>query len=206
MTGTGVRRAQRAETEAALKGAAVRVFERVGYLNAKITDITAEAGRAAGSFYTHFANKEALLEALLADLLAGGDDLAADPEHSSDFSVRAAVRYHVASYWRFFREHYAVMVALQQAATVDERFAQRMREMLVPDLRHLAEHLERARDAGVRLPGEPLLVAAVVRGAFTQLAQFLLIEGGPGLDREVSDEEAIETVTSFVFAGIGAIR
>ena len=200
----GLRQAQRAETEAALKHAAVRVFDRVGYLNAKITDITAEADRAAGSFYTHFANKEALLEALLADLLAGGDDMAADPEHSSDFSVRGAVRYHVAMYWSFYREHRAVMVALQQAATVDERFAERMREMLVPDLRHMAEHLEEARDAGVSLPGDPLLLAAVLRGTFTQLAQFLLVEGGPGLDRKVSDEEAIETVTSFIFAGIGA--
>ena len=69
----GVRKQQAAQTEAELKAAAVRTFARLGYLNTKIVDITAEAGRAAGSFYTHFANKEALLEALLADLLAEGD-------------------------------------------------------------------------------------------------------------------------------------
>ena len=51
---TGTRRARAAETEVALKEAAKRVFGRVGYLRAKITDITAEAGRAAGSFYSHF--------------------------------------------------------------------------------------------------------------------------------------------------------
>ena len=65
----GLRQAQAAETEAALKRAALVVFARVGYLNTKIVDITREAGRSAGSFYTYFPGKEALLEALLTDLL-----------------------------------------------------------------------------------------------------------------------------------------
>jgi len=64
------RKERAAETEAALKAAAKRVFATRGYLNTKITDITAEAGRAAGSFYNHFPSKEALIEAVLADTIA----------------------------------------------------------------------------------------------------------------------------------------
>ena len=199
----GVRRQQAAQTQAELKAAAVRVFARLGYLNTKITDITAEAGRATGSFYTHFASKEALLEALLADLLAEGDASAADTGHSDDFSDRDAVRWHVAAYWNFHRGHRPIMAALQQAAIVDERFAERSQAMLEPDLHHIADHLIRARDAGRRLPGDPLVVAT----AFTQLISAFAATwqsgGGPDLGRALSDDEAIETLTSFVYAAIG---
>jgi AcrR family transcriptional regulator len=194
----GVRKLQAAQTETELKAAAVRTFGRLGYLNTKITDITAEAGRAAGSFYTHFANKEALLEALLADLLAEGDAGAVSTGHGDDFRDREAVRWHVAAYWDFYRRHRTIVVALQQAATVDEAFARRSQEMLEPDLHHIADHL-----AALKLPGDPLVVASMFTALLSTFAATWLSGNGPDLGRALSDDEAIESLTSFIHAGIG---
>ena len=53
---------------AALVAAARRVFERDGFLEARITDITAEAGVASGSFYTYFTPKEDAFAAVMEEL------------------------------------------------------------------------------------------------------------------------------------------
>ena len=62
------RTARGARTRAALVQAARTVFERDGYLNARLTDITAEAGSATGSFYTYFTNKQEVFAAVLAEV------------------------------------------------------------------------------------------------------------------------------------------
>jgi AcrR family transcriptional regulator len=197
----GVRQQQAALTEAELKAAAIRVFDRVGYLNAKITEITAEAGRATGSFYKHFASKEKLLEALLADLLEEGDASAEMPGHGTDFRDREAVRWHVAVYWNVYRQTRTVMTALQQAASVDEHFAVQAQRMVEPDLHHIAGHL-----TGLDLPGDPLVVASMFTSLISTFAATWLSGNHPRLGRELTDEEAIETLTSFVHAGIGGGR
>ncbi|MFI5933342.1 TetR/AcrR family transcriptional regulator [Actinoplanes sp. NPDC051494] len=199
----GMRQQQAAQTGAELKAAAIRVFARLGYLNAKITDITAEAGRAAGSFYKHFANKEALLESLLADMLRQADASVSDEGHSDDFSDRAAIRFHIATFWHFYRRNRVVMQALRQAAIVDPVFEQRSRELTDPDVHHIAGHLVRARDAGLRLPGDPLVLASLFSAMLSAFADVWQSGTGPELGRDLGDDEAIETLTSFVYAGIG---
>ena len=67
-TRDGPRTARGARTRAALVQAARTVFERDGYVNARLTDIPAEAGSATGSFYTYFRNKQEVFAAVLAEV------------------------------------------------------------------------------------------------------------------------------------------
>ena len=198
------RREQAAGTEAALKDAARRVFARQGYLNTKITDITTEAGRAAGSFYNHFASKEELLEALLADLLAEGDRsaLAPESEHSEDFTDRAAVRWHVATYWRFANEHVAELTALRQAALVNADFGARVEAMVGEDSSHLRDHLDPIVRAGRSLPADPDVVLAIFTALLDGFRHRWEVSGGDFGGRHVSDEEAIDAATEFIYRAL----
>ena len=118
--------------------------------------------------------------------------------HGDDFGDRDAVRWHVAAYWNIHRRHRTVMVALRQAAIVDESFARQAQEMLEPDLHDLAGHL-----AGLDLPGDPLVIAMIFTELLQSFASAWLSGNRPDLGHPVSDEEAIKTLTSFVYAGIG---
>ncbi|MDA3643391.1 TetR/AcrR family transcriptional regulator [Saccharopolyspora indica] len=189
------RKARAAETEAALKAAAQRVFDRVGYLNAKITDITAEAGRAAGSFYNHFGSKEALLESLLADMIEASDRaVEADAAHDPDFAKRAAIRWHVARYWRFFQDNGTLIVALGQAAQVDQQFADRLAKLLEPDLQHLAGHFAGVSD-------RPGATALAISGLWQQFAHAKLVQRHPAT-AGLTDDEAIDLLTDLTDRGV----
>ncbi|MEV6623109.1 TetR/AcrR family transcriptional regulator [Amycolatopsis sp. NPDC051106] len=195
------RKEKAAETETALKAAARRVFARKGYLNTKITDITAEAGRAAGSFYNHFAGKEELLEALLTDIAASGDESALTEGHLSDFSDPAAVRWHVAQYWDFYKEHASTMQALRQAAMVNDAFARTMANFGATQAADLYGHLAHVTAAGMRLPASKELSIAMMYQLVDSFAQMWLLDPAPPGWTPPTDEEAIEALARFVYRG-----
>jgi AcrR family transcriptional regulator len=195
------RKEKAAETESALKAAAKRVFARKGYLNTKITDITAEAGRAAGSFYNHFAGKEELLEALLRDIAASGDESADSEDHLADFSDPTAVRWHIRQYWTFYRENAATMLALRQAAMVSESFARTVAKFGATQAADLDDHLAHITRAGLSLPTSPDRCGMLIYNLVDSFAAAWL-HGSPPDWTPPTDEEAIELLTRFVYRGL----
>ncbi|MFE7742764.1 TetR/AcrR family transcriptional regulator [Nocardia sp. NPDC057455] len=191
------RKEKSAETEQALKTAALRLFAERGYLNTKITDITTTAGRAAGSFYNHFASKEELLQALLNDLAAAGDERAEGPDHNPDFSDPEAVRYHVAGYWTFAREHAPVLRAVNQAALVNDEFARMVARFGTQQRADIADHVAGFADQGLRLPSSADASLAMM----FMLTQSLLAAVEEG-NVELTDEQAVEGLTRFIYRGL----
>jgi AcrR family transcriptional regulator len=180
---------QAAETRVALIEAAKRLFVSRGYLNTKITDITTEAGRAAGSFYRHFAGKEELLAALLEEVSAAGDRYASAAEHKADFSDPGAIRYHVAIYWRVYHEHAATFLALRQAALVNANFARTYREFGRGQAGDIRDHLDHVSS----LPASPEVSMTVLTA---------LLDGFMQSWPEMPEDEAVEIITRFVYRAL----
>jgi AcrR family transcriptional regulator len=196
----GVRQVKAAETEAALKEAARRQFVERGYLNTKITDITAAAGRATGSFYEHFGSKEELLQSLLADLRDGASEEIRGQDHPRDHDLtdRAQLRAHLAVAWQAMRSGLPVMIALFESAVAAGPAAGRLWAQLTEDTGMLREHLEYLREQGHPLPGDPTLVAAAMGGMLSMLAYALLTSGRAGRP----DDEVLDTVTGLLLHGL----
>lgn len=91
-------------SRAALIAAARTIFERDGFQNARITDISKLAGMAHGSFYTYFSSKEEIFQEVIKDLLvelmgAGsppaqdGDDVVSRIERANRLYLEAYARH-----------------------------------------------------------------------------------------------------------------
>ncbi|HET6744128.1 MAG TPA: TetR/AcrR family transcriptional regulator [Kribbella sp.] len=198
MTDTVSRRQRAAGTEVALKQAARDVFAERGYLNTKITDITAAAGRATGSFYNHFAGKEELLEALLRDMLAEVDETVVDAAgHDADFSKRSAIRWHVEAFWRFYQTHLAEMIAVKQASLADPELGRRLQQIMADDDQHMIEHFAHLPNP----PADPLVAISAMNALMEGFAYTWLVVN-PSNGRTITDESAIDTLTDLLHHGL----
>lgn len=111
------------KTRSALIDGAKVVFSRDGYIGARLTDITAEAGCSTGTFYTHFSGKEEIMAAVINDVFSEMisppmrrlEDVESDP-------IRV-IRTGHAAYFEAYKRNAQFMVAFEQASTIDPDFA-----------------------------------------------------------------------------------
>jgi AcrR family transcriptional regulator len=116
------RRADAERNRAALLAAARRVFERDGFVAARITDIADEAGVAHGCFYSHFPGKDEIFAAVVAEvseeMLHPGPALAATAGTDPAAAIEAANL----AYLEAYRRNARFMAVLEQVSTINAQF------------------------------------------------------------------------------------
>lgn len=132
-------RAKGKRTREEVLQAAELVFERDGFLEARVADIAKEAGVSHGTFYTYFDSKEDVFREVASlvinEMYEALDDAAASSQTAFEL-IRAANR----AFVELYRRRARILALIEQVATFDDFF----REMRL-DLRHrLIERVEHA--------------------------------------------------------------
>lgn len=95
------------------------MFERVGYIDARVSDIAAEAGIAHGSFYTYFPSKREAFEQIVRDV---GIEISEAVAHTSEDLPGETLRNLENANRRYldvYRKHMKILVLYEQVATMD---------------------------------------------------------------------------------------
>ncbi len=186
-------------TRSSLVEAAREVFERAGFLDARITDITAQAGVATGTFYTYFTGKEDAFAAVMEEVeeemlhprlreIADRDDPVA--------VIEATNRAYLAAY----RRNAKLMGLMEQVAQIDEDF----RRLRIRRTRAFAQRntqaLTRLQQQGLANPELDAELAALALSAMVSRMAYLRYVQGFG---NASAESLARTLTQLWVGALG---
>jgi AcrR family transcriptional regulator len=177
------------------------VFERRGYTATRMADIAKAAGVSHGTVYTWFADKEAVLRALVGDIvaevfaaLAIGDEI---PEPQQ--RMLEANRRYLAAY----RRHGRMLEVVEEAAATDARYRDALDGVRRDHVARVTRDITRLQQSGLASDD---IDAGVAAGALCAM-----VEGfgrhwygrGEQDDAPYDDDTAVETLTRLWARGLG---
>jgi AcrR family transcriptional regulator len=175
--------------------AAEKVFGNVGFYEARISEITREAGVAAGTFYLYFQSKEELLRALIQAINRDlRRTLSAGTNHLRTRADAEARGFEI-FFYEFLPRHRKLYRIIKQAEFADPPIFEWY-------YRHLADgyarRLRAAMDGGEFRPWDPDLAACALMG-IADFVAMRYVTWGRGLPRD-----KLEELMEFILAGLVA--
>jgi AcrR family transcriptional regulator len=187
---TEPRSAKGRRTRARLLAAGKAVFERDGFLQARITDIAAEAEVSHGSFYHYFDSKESLFREIAEEVevrLVSMDDVPFHVDHESGpvDRIRAANR----SYLTAYKKEARIMRVIEEVSRYDEtvRSVRTKRDdYLAARLESAIARLQAEGNADARV--DTRYAAIALGGMVARFAEMMYI-GGHAFDLNTAVEQ-----------------
>jgi AcrR family transcriptional regulator len=185
-------------TRESLIAAGRTVFERDGYLDARLSDISKEAGVAVGSFYVYFASKEEIFAAVLEQVQ---DEVLHPHVTGASRGVRpiADIEASNRAYLDWYRRNARFMRALEQAATSDDTLRELRRKRGLAFAERNARSIRELQAKGLadaRL--DPLLAAKAVDSMVARMAYAVYVLGD-----EVPFDDLVEVLTRLWVNALG---
>jgi AcrR family transcriptional regulator len=197
----GPRSRKGARTRARLIDAARTVFERDGFLTARIADIAATAGLSQGSFYHYFDSKEQIFHEVA---LAQEQRLVGAPVEPSDDDLQLTVEQTIRRDNRLYLERYRDAARLMGVIEQVSRYDERVNAARMATNQHFADKAEATIR---RLQSEGLMdkklhprIAAEALGAMiSRFAELWLVQGF----REYDFDEVVDQLTLLCLNALG---
>jgi AcrR family transcriptional regulator len=195
------RPARGTRTRDALVAGARAVFERDGFLDARIADIAAEAGVATGSFYTHFESKEDAFKAVVAEMHEETLHPRLDVHHGTDDPVAVIEAAHRA-YLLAYRRNARLMALLEQAALINDDFRKLRVDRAQAMAQRNAKAIKRLQEQGLADPSlDPLSTAHALNAMVSRSANLVYVHG-----EKIGFEKLLATLTRLWANALGLRR
>jgi AcrR family transcriptional regulator len=183
-----------AETRARFVAAAKEVFEEVGFLEARISDISERAGVSHGSFYHYFDSKEQIFrevaEAQERSLTAPPPPAGESASPAARASHRERIRRANRRYLEQYRDEAPLMGVIEQVSRYDEP----VRAARAATHKHFAERAERSirrlqRERAVDRTLDPAIAAMALGAMVARFAELWLVQGYADYDFDLAVEQ-----------------
>ncbi|MEU8796389.1 TetR/AcrR family transcriptional regulator [Spirillospora sp. NPDC048819] len=182
-------------TRKALVVAAREVFERDGYLDARIVDICSTAKVATGSFYTYFNDKEEIFAALVEMLQ---EEMLHPHMSERTGGPRAVIDAANREYLQSYRRNARLMALFEQVAQVDEKFHKLRLERGDAFARRNAKMIRELQEAGEADPDlDPLVTAHALSAMVSRMAYMVFVSGVP-----IGYDDLVDTLNRLWFNGL----
>lgn len=200
------RPAQRAAREAAILGAALRIFAERGYGGARIEDIADAAGIGKGTLYVYFSSKRALLEGVVRAAADPGLAAIESIATQAEGEPAAVVRVIVERAKRALRNEIAPVFAkvlVAEGGRAPDVSAVYRKDVMEPLLAVIADVIGRGIQRSVFRPIDPSLAARLLLAPAIAAAISLEVFG-PG-DAGFDPDSLLDTHADLFLAGLQSV-
>jgi AcrR family transcriptional regulator len=179
-------------TRERLLKAARTVFERDGFLEARVADIADEAGVAHGTFYTYFDSKPEIFRTVVSDVMEQVWHTRTSTDGAPDVSPYEAIERANRQFVRVYREHGAMLGLMEQAITYDTELRDLRLMVRQRSVVRVQNSIERMQTEGiVRTDVDARVASTALVSMVSNFVYFWLVLG----EGDYDDDEAVGVLT-----------
>lgn len=174
------------KTRKRLVEAAQVVFERDGFLNARVADIAREAGASHGTFYTYFDSKVEIFRVIVADVMSLVWNANHDTTGNETLSAWGRIERSNREFVRVYKENGPMLALMEQAVGYDDEIRAirlAVRQVSVDRIHRSIERMKRDGDLDVEI--DPAIGAAALVSMVSNFVYFWLVLGEGDYDEEL---------------------